>query len=134
VDCGLNPNHATQSLNNYYTPIPFVTCINMHHFPCEPPKAPQQHFENETKQVMQIFNSIQQHNQVLTLELEEQVDMSIDTKYFHKWTTQDHIDFQIDCIMQIKIATLVKVLDFINIQHSKKSMHLNRGAIENKLS
>ncbi len=43
----------------------------MHHFPCEPPKAPQQHFENETKQVMQIFNSIQQHNQVLTLELEE---------------------------------------------------------------
>jgi hypothetical protein len=43
----------------------------MHHIPCEPPKAPQQHFENETQQVMQIFNSIQQHNQVLTLELEE---------------------------------------------------------------
>jgi len=29
------------------------------------------YFENETKEVMQIFNSIQQHNQVLTLELEE---------------------------------------------------------------
>jgi hypothetical protein len=43
----------------------------MHHFPCEPPKAPQQHFVNETQQVMQIFNPIQQHNQVLTLELEE---------------------------------------------------------------
>lgn len=71
VDCGLNPNHAAQSLNNYYTPIPLVTCINMHNFPWEPPKAPQQHFENETEQVMQIFNSIQQHNQVLTLELEE---------------------------------------------------------------
>jgi hypothetical protein len=71
VVCGLNPNHAAQSLNNCYTPIPLVTCINMHHIPCEPPKAPQQHFENETQQVMQIFNSIQQHNQVLTLELEE---------------------------------------------------------------
>ncbi len=43
----------------------------MHNFPWEPPKAPQQHFENETKQVMQIFNSIQQHNQVFTLELKE---------------------------------------------------------------
>ncbi len=43
----------------------------MHHFPWEPPEAPQQNFENETEQVMQIFNSIQQHNQVLTLELEE---------------------------------------------------------------
>jgi hypothetical protein len=43
----------------------------MHHIPCEPPKAPQHYFENETQQVMQIFNSIQQHNQVLTLELEE---------------------------------------------------------------
>lgn len=50
---------------------PLVTCINMHHSPWEPPKAPQQHFENETEQVMQIFNSIQQHNQVLTLESEE---------------------------------------------------------------
>jgi len=49
VDCQLNPNHAAQSLNNCYTPIPLVTCINMHHFPWEPPKAPQQHFENETK-------------------------------------------------------------------------------------
>jgi len=74
----------------------------MHHFPCEPPKAPQQHFENETQQVMQIFNPIQQHNQDLTLELEEYVDMSIYTKYFHKWTTQDHTDFQISCIMQTK--------------------------------
>jgi hypothetical protein len=71
VDCGLNPNHAAQSLTNCYTPIPLVTCINMHHFPWEPPEAPQQNFENETEQVMQIFNSIQQHNQVLTLELEE---------------------------------------------------------------
>ncbi len=43
----------------------------MHHSPWEPPKAPQQHFENETEQVMQVFNSIQQHNQVLTPELEE---------------------------------------------------------------
>jgi hypothetical protein len=51
--------------------IPLVTCINMHHFPWKPPEDPQQHFENETEQVMQIFNSIQQHNQVLTLELEE---------------------------------------------------------------
>jgi hypothetical protein len=71
VHCGLNPNHAAQSLDNYYTSIPLVTCINMHHSPWEPPKAPQQHFENETEQVMQVFNSIQQHNQVLTPELEE---------------------------------------------------------------